>query len=151
MNVYLSFNDVDWESRGEDDPSPDSVDGYEGPIPRAGEAVHSGNRWWRVLHVAYTSLKRPTVLTEGRACWIDVTVRIIPEGEDPRTLPPTDLYEMPLDFWQVAYALGRALRDEESQACFWSVVTELSKPYPNYGWHNVMTDGPTRVPYEETL
>lgn len=55
-----------------------------------------------------------------------------------------------VDFLQVAYALGRALDDDEPGNYFWPVVAELAKPYPNFDWHNVMTDGPARVPYEET-
>lgn len=87
MTVYLCFNDVGWRERGEDDPHPDTIALYGGPIPRAGEAVHSDGRWWRVLHVAYSSMKGESILTRVTA-WVDVTVRIIPDGEDPREAPP---------------------------------------------------------------
>lgn len=49
-----------------------------------------------------------------------------------------------VDYWELAYALGRALHDDE--ACFWAVVAELDKTFPCLGWHNAMTDGPATPP-----
>jgi hypothetical protein len=51
------------------------------------------------------------------------------------------------DACQVAYALGRALDSDSAE--FWYVVKELSKPFPEWSWHNLMTDGPASVSYEE--
>ena len=51
------------------------------------------------------------------------------------------------DACQVAYALGRALDHESPE--FWDAVSELNKPFPNWGWANLMTDGPALVSFEE--
>lgn len=45
-----------------------------------------------------------------------------------------------LNYWQVAYALGRALDSEQPE--FWDVVQEMQKIYPQFAWANTMTDGP---------
>lgn len=47
-----------------------------------------------------------------------------------------------VDYFAVAYALGRALEYDSPE--FWQVVTELDKTLPQFAWANTMTDGPTR-------
>lgn len=53
-----------------------------------------------------------------------------------------------VDYWELAYALGRALHDDEG--CFWAVVAELEKSFPGLGWHNVMTDS-AAIPAEQDV
>lgn len=52
-----------------------------------------------------------------------------------------------VDYFQVAYALGWLFEgDDESQTevGFWDVVVALNEAFPQFDWHNVMTDGPAR-------
>ena len=50
--------------------------------------------------------------------------------------------ELTVPYFPLAYALGRALYDDHGM--FWSVVAELNRTFPQYAWHNAMTDSPAR-------
>src|ERR1035441_4205204 len=46
-----------------------------------------------------------------------------------------------IDYWEVCRALSRAFdADENSDAGFWDVVVALKEVYPQFDWHNAMTD-----------
>ena len=65
----------------------------------------------------------------------------------PCTVPGVIDPEFQIDYWQVAYALGRALDSDMPE--FWYVVTELRAVYPQFDWPNAMTDGPTKETVDE--
>lgn len=46
--------------------------------------------------------------------------------------------ELQVEYFALAAALGRALEHDSPE--FWQVVAELAKTFPQYDWHNAMTD-----------
>lgn len=61
--------------------------------------------------------------------------------EDTNGPDPAD-FELQL-LIQVAAALGRALHPDDE--AFWHVVVELDKTFPDFSWHNSMTDSGSRA------
>jgi hypothetical protein len=52
---------------------------------------------------------------------------------------PPDDDEFLLSYFTIAAALGRALDHDSPE--FWNVICELQVDYPDFDWHNAMTDG----------
>lgn len=96
MSVYLCFSDVDWVALDEDaedwdvsqePPMLDSIQNWEGPIPRVGEFIYGGDQyrgysWFEVLNVFYSSMKQTFPRFDGHpraqeenTCWVDINVR----------------------------------------------------------------------------
>jgi hypothetical protein len=52
-----------------------------------------------------------------------------------------DAAEKPLtvDYWRLTRALGRTLDHDSPE--FWRVAEALDAEFPEFSWHNAMTDG----------
>lgn len=85
--VYVAYHRRDWEAVQDDDdaPRPDGGNFDSGVVPRVGDFVQSGDHWWRVEVVAWSSHQPPGFVERGVAdyhAWADIVVT--PVDDDPR-------------------------------------------------------------------
>lgn len=65
--------------------------------------------------------------------------RFVLELADPPADPPAPAQPLTVEYWRLTQALGGALDHDSPE--FWRVAEALEAEFPQFSWHNAMTDG----------